>query len=85
MVVNACHSARLAQAISGHIDYAVGMNTSIGDRVSIAFSVAFYQTYFATDDVPYAFEVARSVLRSDEATAHGYLTPVLYPPGPGSG
>jgi hypothetical protein len=83
VVVNACHSARLAQAISGHIDYAVGMNASIGDRVSISFSVAFYQTYFATDNVPFAFEVARSVLHSDEATAHGYQTPVLYPPGPG--
>ena len=83
VIINACHSAQLAHAISRHIDYAVGMNASVDDEVSISFSVAFYQTYFATDNVPFAFEVARSVLHSDEATAHGYQTPVLYPPGPG--
>ena len=82
VIVNACHSARLAQAISRHIDYAVGMNTSVADGVSISFSVGFYQAYFGTDDVPFAFGAARSVLRSDEATAHEYQTPVLYPPGP---
>ena len=82
VVVNACHSARLAQAISRHIEYAVGMNTSVGDGVSTSFSVAFYQAYFATDNVPLAFEAARSVLRSDEATAHEYQTPVLYMRGP---
>jgi hypothetical protein len=83
VIVNACHSARLAQAIARRIDYAVGMNSGVADGVSISFSVGFYQAYFATNDVPYAFEVARSVLHSDEATAHGYQTPVLYPPRPG--
>jgi hypothetical protein len=82
VVVNACHSQRLAEAISRHIDYAVGMSSSVADSVSISFSVGFYQAFFGTDNVPYAFELACSLLQSDEATALACQTPVLYPPGP---
>ena len=84
VVVNACHSQRLASAISQRIDYAIGMSSEVLDDAAIAFSVPFYQAFFGGQDVPQAFRLARSVLRADVATAPEYQVPVLYPPGPGA-
>jgi hypothetical protein len=82
VVVNACHSMRLAEAMSQHIRYVVGMRSGVGDNAAILFSVGFYQALFGGEEVPDAFELACSLLQSDEATNPEYLTPVLYPPGP---
>jgi hypothetical protein len=78
VVVNACHSLRLAETISRHIDYAVGMRDSIGDDAAILFSAGFYQALFGGEEIPRAFELACSLLQSDEGTAPQHLTPVLY-------
>ena len=43
VVLNACYSDQQAQAISKQVDYVIGMNTSITDPASIAFSIGFYQ------------------------------------------
>jgi hypothetical protein len=42
VLLNACHSAKPATAISEHINYAIGMNQPIGDKAAIAFAIGFY-------------------------------------------
>lgn len=42
VLLNACHSAKPALAISEYINYAIGMNQPIGDRAAIAFAIGFY-------------------------------------------
>jgi len=42
VLLNACHSAKSAEAIGDYINYAIGMNQPIGDKAAIAFSEAFY-------------------------------------------
>ncbi len=81
VIVNACHSARLAEAMARHIDYAVGMQWKIGDASAIQFSVGFYQALFDGRSVPYAFERGCVMVESNSATGADYQTPVLFPPG----
>lgn len=42
VLLNACHSAKAATAISEYINYAIGMNQPIGDEAAIAFAKGFY-------------------------------------------
>ena len=42
VLLNACHSAKPAIAISEYINYAIGMNQPIGDLAAIAFAIGFY-------------------------------------------
>jgi len=42
IVFNACDSQEIAQAMSEHIPYVIGMNAAIGDREAIDFAVGFY-------------------------------------------
>ncbi len=42
VLLNACYSALPASAISQHINYVIGMNQPIGDKVAIVFAVGFY-------------------------------------------
>ncbi|WP_238360717.1 CHAT domain-containing tetratricopeptide repeat protein [Iningainema tapete] len=51
VLLNACHSAKLAIAISEYINYAIGMNQPIGDKAAIAFAQGFYDGLgYATSD-----------------------------------
>ncbi|MBH8554509.1 GUN4 domain-containing protein [Nostocaceae cyanobacterium CENA357] len=42
VLLNACYSAKPAEAISQHIEYTVGMNQPIGDKAAIVFAQGFY-------------------------------------------
>jgi hypothetical protein len=42
VLLNACYSALLAEAISKHINYVIGMNQPIEDRAAIVFAQGFY-------------------------------------------
>ncbi|MDF5716082.1 MAG: CHAT domain-containing protein [Rhizonema sp. NSF051] len=42
VLLNACHSANSAEAISQHINYVIGMNLPITDEAAIAFAQGFY-------------------------------------------
>ncbi|MEH2356669.1 CHAT domain-containing protein [Nostoc sp.] len=42
VLLNACHSAKPAQAISEYINYVIGMNQEIQDKAAIAFAQGFY-------------------------------------------
>lgn len=77
VIVNACYSMRLAEAMARRIDYVVGMRCQIGDEAAILFSVGFYQGLFAAQAVPDAFERGRLHLQAEQATELEYQTPVL--------
>lgn len=42
VLLNACYSAKPADAIREHINYAIGMNQPIGDQAAIVFAQGFY-------------------------------------------
>ena len=42
VLLNACHSAKSAEAISEYINYAIGMNQQIQDKSAIQFAQGFY-------------------------------------------
>ncbi|BAZ08438.1 hypothetical protein NIES4071_02430 [Calothrix sp. NIES-4071] len=44
VLLNACYSQLLAEAISQHIHYVIGMNQSIKDKAAILFTQKFYET-----------------------------------------
>ena len=52
VLLNACHSAKPALAISQHINYVIGMNQEINDKAAIAFVQGFYDAlgYEALDN-----------------------------------
>lgn len=79
VIVNACHSAKLAETVTHYIDHAIGMRWAIGDAAAIQFSVGFYQAMFAGRSVPEAFERGCTMVESNSATGAEYLTPVLFP------
>jgi len=60
VLLNACHSAKSAQAISRYINYAIGMNRQIQDKSAIQFAQGFYDGLgYATseqDVFPRAFQ-----------------------------
>ena len=53
VLLNACHSANPAEAISQYINYAIGMNQEIQDQAAIAFAQGFYDAlgYDAPDNL----------------------------------
>ncbi|BAY43590.1 regulatory protein [Scytonema sp. HK-05] len=59
VLLNACHSAKPAIAISEYINYAIGMNQPIGDKAAIAFAQGFYDGLgYATPDNQDVFQRA---------------------------
>jgi hypothetical protein len=82
VVVNACHSVRLAEALATRIDHVVGMRYQIGDEAAIQFSVGFYLALFAGWSAPDAFVRGRAHIRSRPAIEQQHLTPLIFPPGP---
>lgn len=59
VVLNACHSDELAQALVQDIDIVIGMKRSVSDRAAICFSTTFYRMLvFDGRSVAEAFEVA---------------------------
>lgn len=75
VVLNACDSHAVAQAIPSVLDLAIGMTTQIGDRAAIDFSVAFYESLGFGKPVETAFNVALAALEDIE-----HETPKLFPP-----
>jgi len=78
VLINACHSKRLAEAVSSHINHVIGMRYRIADNAARMFSVFFYQAIFGGANVARAFKVAPALLESDEETVTEYEVPVLY-------
>jgi|SRR5690242_10037942 len=62
VVLNACFSNEQARSISGVIDYSIGTERPIGDKVSVAFAGAFYRALGFGKSIRDAFESARAEL-----------------------
>lgn len=62
VVLNACYSEVQAEAIHQHINHVIGMNRAIGDKAAINFTVAFYDSLAAGEDVEFAFDLGCSQL-----------------------
>jgi hypothetical protein len=78
VIVNACHSARLAEALAEHISYVIGMRSWLGDRSATDFSVAFYQALAAGLPIEPAFKRGRAAMALGDERLHGRHVPVLY-------
>jgi hypothetical protein len=83
VIVNACHSLRLGEAINRHIRHVIAMRCEIGDAAAITFSVGFYQGLAAGATVPRAFERGRAFLLAQATGPREGDTPVLLGSGPG--
>ena len=77
VIVNACHSLALAEAMREQIDYVVGMRSEILDSASIQFSVGFYQGLFAGKTIPDAFRQGRDLVQAEPITNSDYKVPIL--------
>lgn len=75
VVLNACYSEFIAEAIGQHIDYVVGMENEIGDIAAVQFSRGFYSALFAGGFYPSAFQHGRAAIQLSGIPEH--LTPKL--------
>lgn len=62
VVLNACHSKPLAEAIGEHIEYAIGMEDALTDKAAIDFAIAFYKGIAFGKTVQDAFALGRNAL-----------------------
>ena len=62
VVFNICYSSNQAEAVVGHVEAAVGMNTSIGDDAARTFAAQFYSAIGFGKSVNEAFEQAKAAL-----------------------
>ncbi|MFZ6182393.1 CHAT domain-containing protein [Nannocystis pusilla] len=58
VLINACHSERLAREIPPEIEAAIGMNSEIADAAALEFAVSFYETLGYGKTIEKAFQVA---------------------------
>jgi hypothetical protein len=62
VIVNACETERLAQALAAVVPYVIGMRLPVGDRSAIHFSIGFYQALSAGMPVETAFDTGLAQL-----------------------
>lgn len=75
VILNACYSEKQAEEIVKHIDFVIGMNTAIGDRAAIAFSIGFYQGLGANRSVEDSFNLGCTQIQLQNIPEN--LTPIL--------
>ncbi|HEX9001316.1 MAG TPA: CHAT domain-containing protein [Blastocatellia bacterium] len=76
IIFNACFSERQAEAVTEHIDLAIGMNDSIGDEAARVFSAQFYSAIGFGRSVQEAFMQAKAALMLEGIPEEN--TPVLF-------
>lgn len=62
VVLNACYSESIAEAIGEHIPYVIGMSESIGDEASLNFSSGFYDALAHGRTFAEAFNFGRNAI-----------------------
>jgi hypothetical protein len=75
VLLNACYSAKQAEAIARSIKYVIGMNKAVTDDAAISFSVGFYQAIGAGRPIEEAFRYGKVQIRLKGIPEH--LIPVL--------
>ncbi|MFJ1762956.1 CHAT domain-containing protein [Amycolatopsis sp. NPDC088138] len=78
VIVNACYSETLAQALSEHISYVIGMRSWIGDQSAMDFSVAFYMALVAGRAIEPAYRIGKAQMVTGERNGRGGDVPVLF-------
>jgi hypothetical protein len=84
VIVSACSTAALAEAIVEHIDYVIAMRDVLPDRAAIAFSIGFYQALAAGKPVEEAFDFGRTQIHLQLGDGFEDL-PVLFRRSPSGG
>jgi hypothetical protein len=81
VIINACSTVGLAQALARYVDYVIAMSQPINDGDAIKFSRAFYQALAAGHPIRSAFDlgVAELKMLSDGSADEG--PQLLGPPG----
>jgi hypothetical protein len=62
VIVNACTTERLAQALTAVVPCVIGMRHPVGDQSAVRFSIGFYQALAAGMPVDTAFDTGLSQL-----------------------
>jgi hypothetical protein len=75
VLLNACYSEVQARSIADHIEYVIGMKSSIGDGAAIAFSIGFYQALGTGENIENAYKLGCIQIALNGISEH--LTPVL--------
>ncbi|XXY52124.1 SAVED domain-containing protein [Sorangium sp. So ce269] len=65
VVLNACHSKPIAEAVGEHIQYAIGMEDALFDGAAVDFAVALYKGIAFGKSVQDAFNLGRNALHLD--------------------
>ncbi|MBE8520794.1 CHAT domain-containing protein [Amycolatopsis sp. H6(2020)] len=78
VIVNACYSEELAQSLSEHISYVIGMRSWIGDQSAMDFSVGFYQALVAGRAIEPAYRWGKAAMVAGESHGRGGDVPVLF-------
>ena len=77
VLFNACDSQALAEEVSQHLNYAIGMSQPVKDKAAIAFSQAFYDGLGAGESIEKAFEFGKNAVlgrtSSDKATNREFV------------
>ena len=76
VVFNACHSHTQAEAVTQHIDVAIGMNDAIGDDAARVFAAQFYSAIGFGCSIKQAFEQGIAALLLEGIPE--YSTPVIF-------
>src|SRR6185436_6224277 len=63
VVLNACQTQTVAEAITSNIDCAIGTRMDLGDEAAIEFSAAFYRAIGSGQSIKVAFDLGRNALR----------------------
>jgi CHAT domain len=77
VIINACDTYKLAEALISHVDYVVGMRYEISDKAAIEFSVGFYQAIAENRSIDTAFDSGRAVLRAYSQSIRERESPFL--------
>jgi hypothetical protein len=77
VIVNACYSLRVAEAMRCDFDYVIAVQTKIVDDAAINFSIGFYQGLANGDPVPLAFERGASFVQTLAVGPDELTTPIL--------
>ena len=65
VIVNACHTMRLATELAHHVRHVVGMRREVYDQAAIRFSMGFYQAISEGLPVDRAFRVGQALAEAD--------------------
>jgi hypothetical protein len=85
VILNACRTMLLAEAMAGHFDHVIAMRDAIGDEAAIAFSIGFYQGLAAGMQVRESFQRGRAFLLARLSDQAGHETPALLSKGSAAG